>query len=263
MFGAYTRTTSYFEKTDLMASGPPSAEELALLEPLRERLPASFVKDVFGEPFTLPAADGTGQDRTLLARAVALLKEAGCTREGGTIRLPGGKPLEFEFLDNDSLWEPITQPFIKNLGLIGIKASQRIVDASQYQARIRDFDFDVASRAMGADPTPGPEIREAFGARSAVIPGSNNLAGVSEPAIDALLDRIAGAASRAELTIACRALDRVLRAGRYWIPMWYSPNYKLAVWDVFGHPATPPKYALGTPGLWWFDADKAKRIGRN
>ncbi|GJE57648.1 extracellular solute-binding protein [Methylobacterium thuringiense] len=263
MFGAYTRTSSYFEKTDQMASGPPSAEELALLEPLREKLPASFVKDVFGEPFTLPTADGTGQDRTLLARAVALLKEAGCTREGGTIRLPGGKPLEFEFLDNDSLWEPITQPFIKNLGLIGIKASQRIVDASQYQARIRDFDFDVASRAMGADPTPGPEIREAFGARSAGIPGSNNLAGIGEPAIDALLDRIAGAASRAELTIACRALDRVLRAGRYWIPMWYSPNYKLAVWDVFGHPDTPPKYALGTPGLWWFDADKAKRIGRN
>ena len=165
MYGAYTRTSSFFEKSDLMASGPPSAEELALLEPLRDKLSPQLVADVFGEPYAPPAADGSGQDRTLLARAVALLKEAGCTREGGTVRLPGGAPLEFEFLDNDPIWEPVAQPFIKNLGLIGIRARQRNVDASQYQARLRDFDFDVTARATGADPTPGPEIREAFGSR--------------------------------------------------------------------------------------------------
>lgn len=258
MFGAYNRTTSFFEKTDLMATGKPSPEELALLEPFSGRVPA----EVFGEAWTPPVADGSGQDRALLARAVALLKEAGCTRDGGVVRLPGGKPIEFEFLDSDSVWEPIVQPFIRNLGLIGIKARQRAVDAAQYQARVRDFDFDVISRAASGDATPGPELREAYGSRAAAIPGSNNLAGIEDPVIDALLDRIAGAESRASLTVACRALDRVLRAGRYWIPMWYSPEYRLAVWDVFGRPAKLPTYGLGVPGLWWYDEAKARRIGR-
>ena len=258
MFGAYNRTTSFFEKTDLMATGKPSLEELALLEPFSGRVPA----EVFGEAWTPPVADGTGQDRALLARAVALLKEAGCTRDGGVVRLPGGKPIEFEFLDSDSVWEPIVQPFIRNLGLIGIKARQRAVDAAQYQARVRDFDFDVISRAASGDATPGPELREAYGSRAAAIPGSNNLAGIEDPVIDALLDRIAGAESRASLTTACRALDRVLRSGRYWIPMWYSPEYRLAVWDMFGRPAKLPTYGLGVPGLWWYDEAKARRIGR-
>ncbi|PXW57821.1 extracellular solute-binding protein [Methylobacterium sp. B4] len=258
MFGAYNRTTSFFEKTDLMATGKPSPEELALLEPFSGRVPA----EVFGEAWTPPVADGTGQDRALLARAVALLKEAGCTRDGGVVRLPSGKPIEFEFLDSDSVWEPIVQPFIRNLGLIGIKARQRAVDAAQYQARVRDFDFDVISRAASGDATPGPELREAYGSRAAAIPGSNNLAGIEDPVVDALLDRIAGAESRASLTTACRALDRVLRSGRYWIPMWYSPEYRLAVWDMFGRPAKLPTYGLGVPGLWWYDEAKARRIGR-
>jgi len=259
MFGAYARTTSFFEKTEAMAKGPPSPEELALLEPLRDKLPP----EVFGEPWSPAVADGSGQDRSLLARAVALLKEAGCTRDGSVLRLANGKPLEFEFLDTDSVWEPVVQPFAKNLGLIGIRARQRTVDAAQYQARVRDFDFDVVSRASSGDPTPGPELREAYGSRAADIAGSNNLAGIRDGAVDALLDRIATAASRAELTIAARALDRVLRAGRYWIPMWSSSTYRLATWDVFGRPAEPPRYGLGTPGLWWFDEARAKRIGRN
>lgn len=259
MFGAYARTSSYFEKTDMMAVGPPSAEELALLAPLRDRLSP----EVFGEPWSPPVSDGSGQDRVLLSRAVALLKDAGCVREGTVLKLPGGRPLEIEFLDSDPVFEPIVQPFIKNLGLIGIRARQRVVDAAQYQARVRDFDFDVIARAAGGDPTPGPELRETYGSRSAATPGSSNMSGISDPAVDALLERAVSAASRAELTIACRALDRVLRAGRYWIPMWYSSQYRLAVWDVFGRPGTPPRYGLGVPGLWWFDAAKAHRIGRD
>lgn len=259
MFGAYTRTNSYFEKSDLMAKGLPSAEELALLDPLREKLPA----EVFGEPWMATASDGSGQDRTLLKRASDLFKEAGCTREGTTLLLPGGKPFEIEFLDNDPVFEPIVQPFIKNLGLLGIRARQRVVDASQYQARVRDFDFDVTVRASGADPTPGPEIRETYGSRAAAAKGSSNLAGISDPAIDAILEKVVNAASRAELTIACRALDRVLRAGCYWIPMWYSSNYRLALWDVYGRPEAPPKYGLGVPSLWWFDETKARKIGRD
>ena len=152
--------------------------------------------------------------------------------------------------------------FIKNLGLIGIQARSRIVDAAQYQRRENEFDFDVVSRRYGAGLTPGEPLRQIFGSRSADIKGSQNIAGVAHPAVDALLENIVTAKSRDELRVACRALDRVLRAGRYWVPMWYSATHRIAYWDMFGRPERLPKYDLGVPAIWWHDADKAKRIGR-
>nr|WP_204262768.1 extracellular solute-binding protein [Methylobacterium sp. BTF04] len=259
MFGAYQRTASFFENSELKATGKPGREELALLDPMRADLPA----DVFGEPWSPPDSDGTGQDRALLSRAVALLREAGCTREGGTIRLPSGKPLEIEFLDNDPVFEPVTHPFIRNLGLIGIKGRIRLVDASQYQARLKDFDFDVTSRRYAGGMTPGPELREIYGSRAADTPGSNNLSGIANPAVDTLIAKVVDATSRIEMVHAARALDRVLRAGRYWVPMWYKADHRLALWDVYGRPAQGPAYDLGVPGVWWYDAAKARRIGRN
>ncbi|MGU3540135.1 extracellular solute-binding protein [Methylobacterium sp. A54F] len=259
MFDAYRRTASFFENSDLKATGLPAPEELALLEPLRADLPG----EVFGEAWTPPVSDGSGQDRRLLSRAVALLKEAGCTRDGVTMRLPGGRPIEIEFLDSDGALEPHTQPFIRNLALVGIKANFRLVDPSQYQARVNSFDFDVTSRRYASGLTPGPELAESYGSGSAGTQGSNNLAGIASPAADALIAKIVGAGSRAELVTACRALDRVLRSGRYWVPMWYAGTHRLAVWDVFGHPLNGPRYDLGVPSAWWFDAAKALRIGRN
>ncbi|WP_375455472.1 extracellular solute-binding protein [uncultured Methylobacterium sp.] len=259
MFGAYTRTASFFENAVLKATGTPSADELALLEPLRQGLPA----EVFGAAWEPPVSDGSGQDRALLRRADALLREAGCTRDGGTLRAPGGRPLEIEFLDSSPALEPHTHPFIRNLGLLGIAATIRTVDASQYQARLKDFDFDLTSRRYAGGVTPGAELREIYGSRSAATPGSNNLSGIAEPAIDALLSAVSDAKSRADLTTACRALDRALRAGRYWVPMWYAGTHRLALWDVYGRPAEGPRYDLGAPAIWWFDADRARRIGRN
>jgi microcin C transport system substrate-binding protein len=217
---------------------------------------------VFGEAWVPPVSDGSGQDRALLKRADALLREAGCTRQGGNLTLPGGQPLTLEFLDDDPVFQAVTQPFIRNLGLLGIKASLRTVDPSQYQARLKDFDFDLTARRYSSGVTPGAELRETYGSRAARTAGSNHLSGIADPAIDALLTAMADAKSRAELTTACRALDRMLRAGRYWVPMWYASTHRLALWDVYGRPANPPKYDLGAPGTWWFDADKAKRIGR-
>ena len=257
MYGAYTRAASFFENSDLKAAGKPSAEELALLEPLKDLPP-----EVFGEAWAPPVSDGSGQDRALLKRADALLREAGCTRSGGSLLLPGGRPLTIEFLDDDPVFDAVTQPFIRNLGLLGIKASLRVVDPSQYQARLKDFDFDITPRRYTSGLTPGAELRETYGSRAAGTTGSNNLSGIASPAIDALLTAIADAKSRADLTTACRALDRVLRAGRYWVPMWYASTHRLALWDVYGRPTNPPRYDLGAPGTWWFDADKAKRIGR-
>ncbi len=224
MYGAYTRAASYFENSDLKATGTPGPGELALLEPLRDKLPA----EVFGPAWTPPVSDGSGQDRALLKRADALLREAGCTRTGGEMRLPGGEPLVIEILDDDPVFQPVTQPFIRNLGLVGIKASSRMVDPSQYQARLKDFDFDLSPRRYSGGVTPGGELRDLYGSRAAATTGSNNLAGIADPAVDTLLSAIADAQSRAALTAACRALDRVLRAGRYWVPMWYSGQHRLA-----------------------------------
>ena len=258
MYGAYARTASFFENSDMRAVGAPAPGELALLEPWRGRVP----DEVFGAPYEPPRSDGSGQDRALLRRADTLLREAGCRREGSTLVLPDGRPLEIEFLDNSPTFTPIAQPYIRALGLLGIKAGTRLVDAAQYQARVKDFDFDVTASRFGGSLTPGAEFREIYGSRSAATPGSSNLAGIAHPAIDAVLDAVANAASRTDLTTACRALDRLLRAGRYWVPMWYGASHRLAHWDVYGRPDPLPPYDVGAPALWWVEAEKAARIGR-
>jgi microcin C transport system substrate-binding protein len=258
MFGAYRRLTSYFENSDMKAVGQPSAEELKLLEPFRDALPAA----AFAEPVMPPASDGSGQDRKLLRRADELLREAGCTRDGGVLKLPNGKPFEIEFLDFQAALQPHTQPFQANLKRLGIEARSRIVDAAQYQRRMQDYDFDMASRALGAAPTPGDSLRVLYGSEAGKKPGSFNIAGIMHPAIDALVERIAHAETREELNAACRALDRVLRAGHYWVPMWFKPSDWIAYWDMFSRPEAKPRFATGAPGTWWYDAEKAKRIGR-
>ncbi len=258
MFGLYKRTTSFFENSDMKATGMPSPEELALLEPFRNQLPAT----VFGEPPVPPVSDGSGQDRKLLRRADELLREAGCKREGGVLKLPNGQPFRIEFLDFQSALQPHTQPFQSNLKRLGIDAFSRVVDAAQYQRRMEEFDFDMASRNLSGGSTPGDSLRVIYGSQAAKTPGSQNIAGISHPAVDALIETLANAKSRQELNIACRALDRVLRSGHYWVPMWYRASEWIAYWDQFSRPEQKPRFASGAPGTWWYDAEKAKRIGR-
>jgi microcin C transport system substrate-binding protein len=258
MFGSYRRTTSFFESSDMKAVGAPSPEELKLLEPFREALPAS----VFGEPYVPPVTDGSGQERRLLRRADELLREAGCRRDGGVLKLPSGKPFEIEFLDFQAALQPHTQPFQANLKRLGIDARSRIVDAAQYQRRMDEYDFDMASRALGGVPTPGDSLRVVYGSEAGKAPGSRNIAGIAHPAVDALIERIARAESRQELNTACRALDRVLRAQHYWVPMWFRATDWVAYWDMFSRPAVKPRFGSGAPGTWWYDAEKAQRIGR-
>ena len=258
MFSSYERTASFFENSEMKAEGKPSPEELALLEPFRGKIR----EEVFGEPYMPPKSDGSGQDRTLLRRASELLREAGCKRDGSVLKLPSGQPLDIEFLDFQTSLQPHTQPFIKNLGLLGIQATARIVDAAQYQRRSDDFDFDMTSRRYSTAPTPGEYLRLVFGSRAAATKGSQNIAGISDPVVDALLETIVSADTRDKLNTACRALDRVLRSGRYWVPMWYKPAHWVAYWDMYARPATEPKYGFGAPATWWYDAEKAKRIGR-
>ncbi|MCX7898694.1 MAG: extracellular solute-binding protein [Methylocystis sp.] len=256
MYDAYKRISSYFENSELEAKGLPSDAEVALLEPFRDKLPAK----TFGEPFMSPVSDGSGQDRALLKKASDLFAEAGCTRKDGALLLPDGAPLEFEFLDNSNVFERHTQPFIKNLKLLGVTAHIRIVDAAQYKKRLEDFDFDIIHDVLLMGWNPGEELNAYFSSKTANIPGSRNLGGIAHPAIDALVDRAMRATTREELVIACRALDRALRAQHYWVPHWYNPVHRFAYWDLFGRPERPPKFDTGVIATWWWDEEKAKKI---
>lgn len=257
MYGSFKRTQSFFDNSEYRASGLPSPQEIALLEPFRAQLP----KEVFEEPWVPPVSDGSGNDRNLLRQADALLREAGCKRDGNVLKLPDGKPFAIEFLDFSPALQPHTQPFQENLKKLGIQAASRIVDAAQYEARMKDFDFDIASRNMGPSLIPGDSLRVVYGSDSGKTPGGRNIGGINSPAVDVLIDIISKAQSIADITTATRALDRVLRAGAYWIPMWYRSSEWIAYWDAYARPAKQPRYGSGAPGLWWWDADKAKRAG--
>jgi microcin C transport system substrate-binding protein len=258
MYGAYARTVSPFQNSDMVATGLPSPEELKLLEPFRGQVP----DEVFGEPFVPPVSDGSGQDRTLLRKAVQLLNDAGCVVKDGKRRLPNGEIFTVEFLLDEASFQPHHATFIKNLGQLGIEAGIRLIDAVQYRARVEDFDFDVTIQRMNFSATPGDSLRPYFSSQAAATKGSYNLAGVSSPAIDTLIEKAIDANSRTDLTFACRALDRVFRAGRYWVPQWFRSSHPIAYWDQFSHPEKPAKYAqgVGAPENWWYDASKAARL---
>lgn len=258
MFGFYERLTSYFENSDSKAVGKPSPEELTLLEPWRGKVP----DEVFGEPWLPPVSDGSGSDRALLRKADEMLRAAGCKREGNVLKLPNGQPFEIEFLDSNPALQPHTQPFQANLKRLGINATSRFVDPAQYQRRLDEFDFDIITRALSGSAIPSDTLRVVYGSEAAKTRGSRNQNGISDPAIDAMIDKIGQAHSYADAVTAAKCLDRLLRAGRYWIPMWWNDEVWLAYWDMFDRPQTKPKYGSGAPGIWWYDAEKAKRIGK-
>ena len=256
MYSAYKRMASWFENTDMKATGKPGDAELALLEPFRGKIP----DEVFGEPYVPPVSDGSGSDRALLRKADDLLRAAGCKRDGGRLLLASGEAFEIEFLDSSGALKPHTEPLQANLRKLGITTTFRTVDAAQYKRRLDNFDFDIVTMALGGSFTPGDGLRITWSSDAAKTPGTRNVAGVQDPAVDFLVHRISRASSREELTVAARALDRVLRAGRYWIPMWYKDKSLIAYWDVFSRPETRPRYSTGAPGVWWWDAEKATRI---
>ena len=258
MFEAYKRTVSIFQNSEMMAAGVPSAEELALLEPFRGRVP----DEVFGEPFMPPVSDGSGQDRAMLRKAVGLLESAGITLKDGKRVTPKGERITVEFLIDEPDARPHHLPFVKNLGTLGIDATLRIVDPVQYRARLDGFDFDIAIESVQVSSAPGNNLRGYFTSQSAATKGTQNFAGIADPVIDALVEQIIAAPTRPELFSACRALDRVFRAGRYWIPHWHTFGHRIAYWDVFGRPATKPRYGRGVPETWWYDRDKAAKIER-
>lgn len=252
---AYRRTTSYFDNSELAARGLPARAELALLQPWRSQLPPA----VFGTAVTPPVSDGSGYDRAPLLHAQTLLHDAGWTYRDGALRNAAGQPLVLEMLLVQPEFERIAQPFRRNLARLGIRLDLRILDAAQYIERLRQFDYDLTVGGFPASNSPGNELYDYWSRAAAKSPGSRNLTGLSSPAVDALIDRITRARTRAELVTAVRALDRVLRAQWLLVPNYHTPVYRIAYWSRYSHPARSPRYGDGLD-TWWQDAGKAEAL---
>ena len=257
-FGQYKRISSYFFGTDLASSGLPEGEELAILETVRDKVPA----EVFTTPYESPVGGNPESVRANLRESARLLKEAGYEIRDRKLVDPSGKPVAVEILVDDPSVERISLFFKPSLERIGVTTSIRIVDSAQYENRLRSFDYDIVTHTWGESLSPGNEQREYWGSQSADVSGSQNLTGIKNPAVDALIDRIIFAKSRAELVAATKALDRVLLWNFYVVPQYTYPYARYARWDRFSHAGLPKYGRSGLPSLWWYDADKAARIGK-
>jgi microcin C transport system substrate-binding protein len=250
--GQYKRSQSYFSNSELASTGLPACEERSLLISLGDKLPSH----VLDTAFKLPVTKGDGNIREQLKAASDLLKDAGYTVQKGIMSSADGKPLGFEVLLYDSAMERVVQPYLRNLERLGIKAKIRMVDTAQYQARLIDRDYDMIVGGFGQSLSPGNEQLGYWGSASADVTGSPNAAGVKDPAVDALVEKIIKAPTREALVDATRALDRVLLAGWYVVPQWHTSSYRVAYWNRFSHPARTAKYSLGWPDSWWLDPAK-------
>lgn len=257
-YGLYKRTGSVFENSELAQDGPPSAAELALLEPLRGQVP----EGVFGDAYASASTEAKGGIRGQLRQAGRLLKQAGWEIRDGALVDANGEPFALEFLMYQPSFERVIGPYVKNLERLGIRATMRFVDAAQYVERVKAFDFDLVTARFSPPETPGAELYSFWGSVQADVAGSNNYAGVKDPAVDALIENVLSAPDRPALLAATRALDRVIMWNNYIIPQWYKGEHNLAYWDRFGRPTAPkPDYHRGVVNSWWFDAEKARRTG--
>jgi microcin C transport system substrate-binding protein len=255
----YKRTRSYFDNSELAARGLPSPEELALLEPLRKDLPP----EVFTAEYQPPVANDDAQLRANLRKALELLQEAGWTfRDRKLVNAKTGEPFRFELLIDEPTWERIGLPFARNLERLGIEMTVRSVDSAQYENRMRDFDFDMAVNVWGQSLSPGNEQREFWNSAAADQPGSRNLAGLKNPAVDQLVDQLIAAPDRASLTTRTRALDRALQWSYLVIPHWHIPYDRIAFWDKFGYPAVTPLQGVQL-NAWWIDPAKDKALAES
>lgn len=244
--GAYTRTGSYFENSDMAAKGLPDADELKILEPLRGKIP----EQVFNEAFKNPVTDGSGMIREQQRQAYKLLQDAGWRIENDKMVDAEGKPLAIEFLLAQTEFERILLPYKRNLADLGITLNIRRVDVAEYINRLRSRDFDMIVGGFPQSNSPGNEQREFWQSSSADNPGSRNFMGLKDPAIDSLVESLINADSRQSLVAHTRALDRVLLWGFYVVPNWHIKTWRVAYWNHIGHPDTPPKYDIGI-NTWW------------
>ncbi len=257
-YNSYKRTASYFQGTELASSGLPTGKELEILNTIKDQIPP----EVFTQEFKLPVYDTPQSERENLRKAYGLLKQAGWQPKGRALVNDKGERFTIVFLGNDPSDERVTGPFINNLRKLGIEASLRIVDVSQYINRVRSFDFDMVTTVLQQSESPGNEQRDFWTSAAADAPGSRNLMGIKNPAIDRLVDRVIFTKDRDDLVAATHALDRVLLWNYYVIPQWYAPNRRVAYWNKFGVPQKQPGYVGVDFDSWWIDEAKAAALAK-
>lgn len=255
-YGAYTRLNSFFDNSELAARGLPEGREKEILEDVKDGLPP----EVFTTEWRNPTADTPMDLRKNMREAVALLQAAGWTQKGGQLVDASGQPFTAEFLLVQPDFERIVLPFVENLRKLGIQASARVVDSSQYQRRVERFDFDLIVTSFGQSHSPGNEQRSFWGSEAADREGSRNVIGIKSPAIDQLIEKIVFARDRADLVAATRALDRVLLWSHYVVPQWYLAHDRIATWDMFGRPGKLPSQTASFLRVWWVDPAKAAAL---
>ena len=248
LYNQYERINSFFPNSDFGANGSPTDEEIAVLEPYREKLPA----ELFTEAYISPVTDGSGRNRKELRQAIALFKEAGWNLSQGKL-MKGGEQMKIEILLVSPDMQRVNAIFVQNMKKAGIDATFRLVDSAQYQVRVDDFDFDIISVSLNFFPPPGPELRSYYGSAAADERGSANMGGIKNAVVDELIEKVINASSLEELKVTTRAMDRVLLWNDYVIPQFYNSIYRLAYWNRFGQPQTKPKYGTGFLNTWWID----------
>jgi microcin C transport system substrate-binding protein len=258
-FGQYKRISSYFEGTDLAATGLPSGRELELLESVRDKVPA----EAFKKAYTNPVSDNPAAVRDNLREAIRLLKEAGYEIRGQQLtNVKSGEPFSIELLSNNPFFERVFLFYKPSLERLGLTVSVRTVDETQYVNRLRGWDFDILIYSWGDSLFPGAELHDYWGSAAAGEPGSENVIGIKNPAVDTMIEHIVSAKNRTELVAACKALDRILLWNYYVVPQWSYNYMRTARWNRFGRPDPMPKYGLAAfPALWWWDAEKAAKTG--
>ena len=258
-FDQYKRIASYFAGTELAATGLPAGRELELLEAVRDRVPP----EVFTKPFTNPVNGNPDAVRNNLREAMRLFKQAGYeVHDQQLVHAKTGEPYAIEFLTEDPAYERVFLYYKPSLDRVGIATTVRSVDVAQYENRLRSWDFDIIMAGWPESLTPGNELRSNWGSQAAEESGSNNLIGIKNPAVDAMIDQIVFANNRADLEAATRALDRILLWNHYVVPQWYYGKVRSARWDRFGRPDQMPKYGRAAfPTIWWWDAQRAAKTG--
>ena len=262
-YGLYSRINSIWENTAMAAVGPATVAEAAILQPLIDAglLPVTILTD---EPIMGSVSNADkGLDRGNLRRASTLLDEAGWPAgDDGMRRNAKGETLKVEFLEDSPTFERVISPYVENLRALGVDASLNLIDAAQLSQRTDppNFDFDIiVGNAVNGGYEPGSELKQAY-ASTTVDNSTRNRAGVSNPAVDKLLDLVEGAKTREELDLTVRALDRVLRTLKFWVPQWYKNTHTVAYYDQYEHPEALPPYALGEIDFWWFNTEKAAKL---
>jgi microcin C transport system substrate-binding protein len=258
-YGQYQRINSYFEGTELACSGLPQGQELEILETVRDKVPP----DVFAKPFKNPVGGTPENVRANLREAMRLLKEGGYeVRNQKMVNAKTGEPFSIEFLTYDPSSERFILFYQPSLERLGITVSIRTVDEAQYVNRERNWDYDSTTEVWGQSLSPGNEQRDYWGSAAADRIGSRNYAGIKNPAVDALIERIIFAKDRAELVATTRALDRVLLWNHYVVPQFTYNKTRAARWDRFSRPEKLPEYgAAAFPTVWWWDAERATKTG--